>query len=161
MDFIYRLRQKPKEVRAQIALLAAASVTGVIFVMWGVTIPDRLALDERAPAPEESAPAPAGVSTNAGTFMGQLRRGAAALIFNAETSTPEAASAPNRTIDISALLQNPPAPQDSYEEPDEAFVEPEPAPQPTAADAAPTAAPDTTTTGEIILIGTSSRSRTE
>ncbi len=39
---VQRLREKPKEVRAQVSFLAALCVTGVIGVLWGLTIPTRL-----------------------------------------------------------------------------------------------------------------------
>lgn len=39
---IERLREKPKEVRVQVSFLTALCVTGVIGVLWGVTLPMRL-----------------------------------------------------------------------------------------------------------------------
>lgn len=39
---IERLREKPKEVRVQVSFLAALCVTGVIGLLWGVTLPMRL-----------------------------------------------------------------------------------------------------------------------
>ena len=37
-----RLREKPKEVRVQVSFLAALCVTGVVGLLWGVTLPTRL-----------------------------------------------------------------------------------------------------------------------
>jgi hypothetical protein len=39
---IEKLRQKPKEVRVQVSFLSALGITGVIGVLWGVTLPLRL-----------------------------------------------------------------------------------------------------------------------
>ncbi len=37
-----RLREKPKETRVQVSFLTALCVTGVIGLLWGVTLPTRL-----------------------------------------------------------------------------------------------------------------------
>lgn len=37
-----RLREKPKEVRVQVSFLGALCVTGVIGLLWGVTLPARM-----------------------------------------------------------------------------------------------------------------------
>lgn len=41
-SLLERLRDKPKEVRVQASFLTALSVTGVIGLLWGVTLPTRL-----------------------------------------------------------------------------------------------------------------------
>jgi hypothetical protein len=40
--FFERLREKPKEVRVQASFLMALGVTGMIGLLWGVTLPTRL-----------------------------------------------------------------------------------------------------------------------
>lgn len=42
LSLIERLREKPKHVRTQVSFLTALSVTGVIALLWGVTLPMRL-----------------------------------------------------------------------------------------------------------------------
>jgi hypothetical protein len=37
-----RLREKPKEVRVQASFLGALCVTGIVGLLWGVTLPARL-----------------------------------------------------------------------------------------------------------------------
>lgn len=41
-SLIQRLREKPKEVRVQVSFLTALCVTGIIGLLWGVTLPTRL-----------------------------------------------------------------------------------------------------------------------
>lgn len=42
LSLIERLREKPKEMRVQVSFLAALGITGVIGLLWGVTLPTRL-----------------------------------------------------------------------------------------------------------------------
>lgn len=42
VSFIERLREKPKDMRVQVSFLGALCVTGMIGVLWGVTLPARL-----------------------------------------------------------------------------------------------------------------------
>ena len=41
-SIIERLREKPKEMRVQVSFLSALCVTGVVGLLWGVTLPTRL-----------------------------------------------------------------------------------------------------------------------
>jgi hypothetical protein len=42
LSLLERLREKPKEVRVQVSFLTALCVTGVVGLLWGVTLPTRL-----------------------------------------------------------------------------------------------------------------------
>ena len=41
-SIIERLREKPKEMRVQVSFLSALCVTGVVGLLWGITLPTRL-----------------------------------------------------------------------------------------------------------------------
>ncbi len=81
---IERLREKPKDVRMQVAFMAALGVTGLVALGWGATLPLRLdALptdgDKNvvfAPREERSLGSTfAGARDNLGQLIGALRSG--------------------------------------------------------------------------------------
>lgn len=42
IGFLDKLREKPESVRITYALLASGGITGVLFLLWAVTLPTRL-----------------------------------------------------------------------------------------------------------------------
>ncbi len=145
--FIDELRQRPKAVRAQVAFVIAASVTGLMSVGWLYGLGDRLAVEsadptiarlQREQAAEQAQVVP---ESDVGSIFSRLQRGAAAVIFNndaEENGNPE----PDNTIDINALLQRP-TPSKPTPAPAEQIVVP--------------AGTSSETEGSVILIGTSTR----
>ena len=96
------LRERPKEVRAHVALIAAFSVTGLIFGVWVLGLGARMSVEssdpviaqyERELAAQEAANNE--TETGVGAMFGNLRRGAAAIIFSGsdEAVTEEEAAA--------------------------------------------------------------------
>ncbi|MBI4086557.1 hypothetical protein HY416_01090 [Candidatus Kaiserbacteria bacterium] len=54
--FLERLREKPKEFRVQMSFLGALCVTGVVVVLWGVTLPARMQVLSEHADPLETEP---------------------------------------------------------------------------------------------------------
>lgn len=127
--YIEQLRQRPKAVRAQAAFVFATAITSVFVLIWAFNVGDRLFVESSDPAiaqlqqkqraEEELVVTP---ETNAASLFGQLKRGVAAVIFNHDGAPESVEEEKSNTIDIDALLANPPAQRDT----DEQIVVPEP-----------------------------------
>lgn len=72
-SLLERLREKPKEVRVQVSFLSALCVTGVIGLLWGVTLPTRLqGLSQSDQGETESQDGLYSFFTNTRNNLGQL-----------------------------------------------------------------------------------------
>lgn len=91
-SIIERLREKPKEVRVQVSFLSALCVTGVIGLLWGVTLPLRL---NGLPHGDETAQAQSENDLNA--FFASTKNNLGQLIGAAGGGAPD--DAPEERID--------------------------------------------------------------
>jgi len=111
--YVDNLREKPKEVRAQVAFVAACALGGVFALVWVSTIGDRLELDSVDPtivAYEKRLAEEAGVTTEVdtgvGDMLGNLRRGVAGLFFSfGGDEEGNIVAEDENTIDFDALLE--------------------------------------------------------
>lgn len=148
--FIDELRRRPKAVRAQAAFVIATSVTGLMFAGWLYGMSDRLTVESNDPmlaelqrqseTAERERPVP---KSSVGSMFERLQRGAAALMFNQPSE--DTTEAPDKSIDIDALLRQPPAARPAVQE--QIVV--------------PAGDDSTSTEGSVILIGTTTRMGTE
>lgn len=121
--YIEQLRQRPKEVRAQVAFVFAVSITAVCVLVWALNVGDRFMVESNDPtiariqreqqAEETPIAAP---ETNVGSLLGQLRRGVAAVIFNQDAAEEPVEEEKSKTIDIDALLANPPVREETNDQ---------------------------------------------
>lgn len=167
------IRKKPKEVRAQYAFAAAGVCTALLAVLWATTLPARFAVENVDPtiadrieaekAAQAAAPEERG---GIATLLGTLRDGMAALIFNTkDESSPTVVDedAP-KTIDIDALLLESAATQPSDVSDTNLASGTSSSTAGSATTTATSTSPTATTTppapaaGEVILIGTTTKS---
>ncbi len=75
LSLIERLREKPKEVRVQVSFLTALCVTGIVGLLWGVTLPTRL-----QGFPQADATAQAETGRDLASFFGDSKNNLGQLI---------------------------------------------------------------------------------
>ena len=112
---IENIRQRPKEVRTHFAFLAAGICTSAIFAVWAFGLQGRMEFETVDPLLAEyereleaEGAIASDAETGVGAMLGNLRKGAAAIIFTQEDeSEEEEEENDSNSIDIDALIKAP------------------------------------------------------
>lgn len=101
LKLIEKIRQKPKSVKDHYAFYGAVGITGVIAVVWAVSLPAGL---NQNPVPEEGGPRPA-----FSTLFGEMKDQFGALqanLANLSTTTDSAAEETDEVLRASTSLES-------------------------------------------------------
>lgn len=114
--YVEQLYEQPKAIRSQVAMMAAATLTGLVFVGWLFGTTHNMAIESADPvvAAEQrkqaaaAAEAAGGAHTGVGSMISQIKNGAAAIFMSTESDKTEDTSedSKNKTIDLNTLIQN-------------------------------------------------------
>lgn len=104
IEKIESLRKQPKHIRNRYAFWIAASITGIIVLVWGLTLPARFEnLNETAEVSEQSED-PGRISQAWDSIVGRAKETFAALNIKTVETVPPEESPKTNEIDFRALL---------------------------------------------------------
>ncbi len=83
-SLVEKLRDKPKETRVQVSFLSALCVTGLVGLLWGLTLPMRL-----GELPQDDTGEQARSASNLHSFFENTKNSLAQLISGTSEAVPE------------------------------------------------------------------------